>query len=99
MSFTIESPKPVWTLYQPRVEEEKTVVITTSIHSFNLEDDYVCYHDQDRNKVELAYGHIVRSSLWTIILPILDKIWGLTIIPKKLSLNFGLLFPNRLSSI
>ncbi len=65
MSFTIESPKTSSELFiSRRVEEEKTVVYhLTSIHSFNLEDDYVIY-DQDRNKAELAYGHIVRSSLF-----------------------------------
>lgn len=65
MSFTIESHQSAFELFiNRRIEDAQTVTyLLKSIHRFNLKEEYFIY-DQDRNSAELAYGHIVRSSLF-----------------------------------
>ncbi|MER0122123.1 type I pullulanase [Streptococcus sp. ZJ93] len=47
-----------------RMEQGETVTyFLASLHPLHLTGDYTIY-DQDRNKTELAYGHIVRSPLF-----------------------------------
>lgn len=65
MSFTLESPEKEEDLFvHSRMELDQTVIYyLTSLHPLSLEEDYTLY-DQDRNKAELGYGHIVRSPLF-----------------------------------
>ncbi|MBF0818137.1 type I pullulanase [Streptococcus acidominimus] len=65
MTFTIASDLgEEELLLQHRTEQEQSIIYhLSSRHLLNLTSDYTIY-DQDRNAAELAYGSIVRSSLF-----------------------------------
>ena len=65
MSFSLESDDATSQLFIHSCLEVENLVLyyLTSLHALNLDKDYVIY-DQDRNKTELGYGHIVRSAIF-----------------------------------
>lgn len=65
MSFSLESDQEVSQLFIHSCQEMDDMVIyyLTSLHPLKLDQDYLLY-DQDRNRVELGYGAIVRSNLF-----------------------------------
>ncbi|HFI0091600.1 TPA: type I pullulanase [Streptococcus suis] len=65
MSFSLESSDATSQLFIHSCLEVDNLVIyyLTSLHALTLDKDYTIY-DQDRNKAELGYGHIVRSTLF-----------------------------------
>ncbi|MFM0790011.1 type I pullulanase [Streptococcus suis] len=65
MSFSLESNDATSQLFIHSCLEVDNLVIyyLTSLHALTLDKDYTIY-DQDRNKAELGYGHIVRSTLF-----------------------------------
>lgn len=65
MSFSLESDDATSQLFIHSCLEVENLVLyyLTSLHALNLDKDYTIY-DQDRNKTELGYGHIVRSAIF-----------------------------------
>ncbi|MGQ7596366.1 type I pullulanase [Streptococcus suis] len=65
MSFSLESDDATSQLFIHSCLEVENLVLyyLTSLHALNLDKDYTIY-DQDRNKIELGYGHIVRSAIF-----------------------------------
>lgn len=65
MSFSLESDDATSQLFIHSCLEVENLVLyyLTSLHALNLDKDY-CIYDQDRNKTELGYGHIVRSAIF-----------------------------------
>ncbi|MGQ7393216.1 type I pullulanase [Streptococcus suis] len=65
MSFSLESDDATSQLFIHSCLEVENLVLyyLTSLHALNLDKDYAIY-DQDRNKTELGYGHIVRSAIF-----------------------------------
>ncbi|HFU3729050.1 TPA: type I pullulanase [Streptococcus suis] len=65
MSFALESDDTTSQLFIHSCLEVDNLVLyyLTSLHPLSLDTDYIIY-DQDRNKTELGYGHIVRSAIF-----------------------------------
>ncbi|HEM3178082.1 TPA: type I pullulanase [Streptococcus suis] len=65
MSFSLESNDATSQLFIHSCLEVDNQIIyyLTSLHALTLDKDYTVY-DQDRNKIELGYGHIVRSAIF-----------------------------------
>ena len=65
MSFSLESNDATSQLFIHTCLEVDNQIIyyLTSLHALTLDKDYTVY-DQDRNKIELGYGHIVRSAIF-----------------------------------
>ncbi|HEM4128785.1 TPA: type I pullulanase [Streptococcus suis] len=65
MSFALESDDATSQLFIHSCLEVDNLVLyyLTSLHPLSLDTDYIIY-DQDRNKTELGYGHIVRSAIF-----------------------------------
>ncbi|BBA93579.1 type I pullulanase [Streptococcus ruminantium] len=65
MNFSLESSDATSQLFIHSCLEVDNLIIyyLTSLHALTLDTDYTVY-DQDRNKVELGYGHIVRSAIF-----------------------------------
>lgn len=65
MTFSLESHTVTSQLFiHSSIEVDNLIIFyLTTLHPVHLDKDYTIY-DQDRNKAELGYGHIVRSTIF-----------------------------------
>ncbi len=96
MSFSLESNDATSQLFIHSCLEVDSLVIyyLTSLHALTLDKDYTIY-DQDRNKAELGYGHIVRSTLLNKVIHTMAKTWEQPIDQRQQPLSYGHLFLSK----